>query len=312
MAFSVRILRILTNRNFIFPLGIVLGFLVGPDTVIFKDATPYIIGFILAISISSYRFSSFIPVVGNFGPIAVCTFLNYFVYGTIVLVLAYLFVPDPLVFTGFVIVVATPPAIAIIPFTINLGGDARYSITGVFGGNLFGIILTPLIFNLFTGESLVGPLDLLLILVKILIVPIILSRFFRRKKILKVVEKYRGNVVDWGYFLVSFTVIGLNRDLIINNPEISIIPFLILFFMMFVIGELYKFFIKKRIYDKEIIISTNLMLTVKNAGFSAVVAITLFDDIKYALPSALLSILIPLHYLFQSNLLNQKNGSNIA
>jgi BASS family bile acid:Na+ symporter len=303
-------LKVLTNRNFIFPLGIVMGFVLGSKTIVFKELTPYIIGFILAISTSSHKFKSFIPAVGNFGAIIASFFLNYIVYGAIVLSLAYLFIDDEHILTGMVIIVATPPAIAIIPFTINLMGDARYSITGVLGGNLLGIVLTPLIFMVFTGDDRVSSLDLLNILAKILIIPMFLSRLLRFRAILPWIENYRGHVIDYGYFIVSMTVIGLNRDLIIENPGNAVPPLLILVFMIFIVGEVYKYFALKRNYEKEIVISNNLMLTVKNAGFAAVVAMSLFQEVKVALPAALLGVLLPLHYLYQSNTWNLWYGKN--
>jgi BASS family bile acid:Na+ symporter len=302
MRFLSSFATLLTNRNFILTLGIGLGFLLGPRTIIFKDLTPYIIGFILAISLSSFSFHSLKPLKKNIRPVLVCIILNYLVYGTILLVMVRLFTDNPDLWTGFVVIAATPPAIAIIPFSFNLDGDTHFSIIGVFGGNLLGIVITPLIFFLFSGAGLLDPIALIKILVTMLIVPLIVSRAFRHRRIYPYMEKFRGNLIDYGFFMVAMTVIGLSRDLLFSFPGMILIPALILFFVKFVMASLFKLGMRNFIADKKRTISLSLMLTVKNAGFAAVVAISLFDEPKVFLPAAILSVMMPLFYIYESNM----------
>ena len=231
--------------------------------------------------------------------------LHYLVYGTLLLTMSWLFTDNPDLWIGFVVIAATPPAIAIIPFSFNLKGDTNFSIIGVFGGNLLGILITPLIFLLFSGKGLIDPLALIRILFTMLIVPLFISRIFRHEKIYAAIEKARGTVIDYGFFFVAVTIIGLSRDLLFNYPGLILIPAMILFFVQFVMASLFKLSMRKIIPDKKRTMSLSLMLTVKNAGFAAVVAIALFEEPKVFLPAAILSVLMPLFYIYESNFSNK-------
>lgn len=291
-----------TNRNFLFIVGIVLGFVLGDRTVILKDFTPYIIGFILAVSTSGFKFRSFIPIFRNIGPVVSCILLNYLIYGLLLLLLAYIFAPSQDIWIGYVVIAATPPAVAIIPFAANLNGDLRFAISGVFGGNLLGILITPIIFFIFVGDNVVSHLSLMDILLKMLIIPIFVSRLFRIRRIYPFFEKYRGIMVDYGFLVIAMTVIGLSRNLIFENPDLIRYPLMIFLFIMFFLGGLFKYILSRYYPDKEVIVTLSLMLTVKNAGFAAVVALSLFENNLVAIPAAILSVLLPVFYMFESTL----------
>jgi len=293
---------LLTNRNFILLMGIGLGFLLGPRTAILKDSTPYIIGFILAISLSSFSFRNLLPLSKSIYPIIACIITNYVIFGTLVLTLAWLFTENQDLWIGYVVIAATPPAIAIIPFSFNLNGDTDFSIIGVFGGNLLGIIITPLIFFLFFGQGLIDSSALMKILITMLIVPLVISRLFRHRLIYPLIDSFRGIIIDYGFFLVALTIIGLSRDLLFQYPGMILIPAMIFLFAQFIFGSLFKVFMKGRIGDKKRTMSLSLMLTVKNAGFAAVVAMSLFDSPMIFLPAAILSVMMPLFYIFESNI----------
>jgi len=292
---------LLTNRNFIFILGIGLGFLIGPRTIVLKEFTPYIIGFILAISLSSFSLRNLVPLTKSINPVLACILTNYIIFGTLVLIPAWLLTESQGIWIGYVIIAATPPAIAIIPFSFNLNGDTDFSILGVFGGNLMGILITPLIFFLILGKGLIDPVALVKILLTMLIIPLFVSRLFRHHLIYPVIDSFRGIIIDYGFFLIALTIIGLSRDLLFQYPGMIMVPALIFLFVQFIFGSLFKVYMKKRITDKKRIMSLSLMLTVKNSGFAAVVAISLFDDPMIFLPAATLSVIMPLFYIYESN-----------
>jgi len=293
---------LLTNRNFILILGIGLGFLIGPRTIVLKEFTPYIIGFILAISLSSFSFRNLLPLTKGINPVLVCILTNYLIFGALLLVPAWFLTDNQGIWIGYVVIAATPPAIAIIPFSFNLNGDTNYSILGVFGGNMMGILITPLIFFLFLGNGLIDPMALVKILLTMLIIPLFVSRLFRHRLIYPVIDSFRGTIIDYGFFLITLTIIGLSRDLLFQYPGMIMVPALIFLFIQFLIGSLFKVYMKKRMADKKRIMSLSLMLTVKNAGFAAVVAISLFDDPMIFLPAAILSVMMPLFYIYESNM----------
>jgi predicted Na+-dependent transporter len=60
-------------------------------------------------------------------PVLVGLALNFGVNGGLVLALSALMAPGKAIFTGFVLVAAAPPAIAVVPFTALLRGDRTFA-----------------------------------------------------------------------------------------------------------------------------------------------------------------------------------------
>ncbi|MCF8338736.1 MAG: hypothetical protein K9I74_12235 [Bacteroidales bacterium] len=294
--------KLLTSRNFILVLGITLGLIFGEEVAFLENYTPYIIGAILAVSISSLRFRELLPLKKNLKPIGVTVLVNYFIYGAIVLTLANLFISSEAFKLGFVVIAATPPAIAVIPFSINLKGDAQFSIVGIVGGNIAGIVLAPVIIMIFSAQGAIDPMAVVTLILKMLAVPMLVSRLLRIKPVHGFIEKHRSILIDYGFLLVAMTVIGITRSLLFNNTLEAIIPFLIVVFMMFGLGYLFQVYLNARRIDPHLIISNKLILVMKNAGFASVMAMGLFEDPHVVLPSAILSVMLPVYYLVQSNI----------
>ena len=294
--------KLLQSRNFVLLLGITLGLVFGEEVAFLENYTPYIIGAILAVSISSLRFRELLPLKKNLKPIGVTVLVNYFIYGAIVLTLANIFISSEAFRMGFVVIAATPPAIAVIPFSINLKGDAQFSIVGIVGGNIAGIFLAPLIIMIFSAQGAIDPMAVVTLILKMLVVPMFVSRLLRVKPVHGFIEKHRSILIDYGFLLVAMTVIGITRSLLFNNTLEAIIPFLIVVFMMFGLGYLFQLYLNARRIDPHLIISNKLILVMKNAGFASVMAIGLFEDPHVVLPSAILSVMLPVYYLVQSNI----------
>jgi BASS family bile acid:Na+ symporter len=277
-----------------------MGIILGDKTEVLKDSTLYVIGAILAISTSSFKFREFTPTAHNSRQMAMAILLNYVLLNVLILVPAWFFVPENIWF-GFIIIAATPPAIAIIPFTINLDGDKSFSIIGVFAANVLGIFITPGILILFLGNSGINPFEILLMMVKILILPLLFSRVLRLKPINGFIEKNRGNLVDIGFFIVATTVIGLSRDLLFENPYLLIIPAIILVTLQFGVSYLTGKVLMKFGLNRRSTLSVKMLLVIKNAGFSAIIAFNLFpNNSEVLIPAAILSTLLPIYYIFES------------
>jgi len=294
--------KLFTSRNFILLLGITLGLILGQDVAFLENYTPYIIGAILAVSISSLRFSDLLPLKKNLRPIGVTILVNYFIYGTILIALAHIFISNEAFRMGFVVIASTPPAIAVIPFSINLKGNAQFSIVGIVGGNIAGILLAPLIVMLFSAQGAIDPMAVVNLILKMLVVPILVSRLLRINPVHGFIEKHRSIMIDYGFLVVAMTVIGITRSLLFNNTVAAIVPFLIVVFMMFGMGYLFQLYLNARRIDPDLIISNKLILVMKNAGFASVMAMNLFENPHVVLPSAILSVMLPVYYMVQSNI----------
>lgn len=232
--------------------------------------------------------------------------LNYLVYGLIMITLAHIIIDDEIIFYGFVVIATTPPGVAIIPFSYILKGDVEYSIKGVLGAFICTVFITPFVVGWITGNDSIKALDLFLLMVKTIVIPLIVSRFLLLPKPFIIVDKIRGKVVDWGFALLIFIAIGLNRQVFFSEPAILLRISIILTLTHFVLGIAYEkialFFFK----DKVKIASQNLLLTIKSSGFAVVTALTLFGQ-KAAIPTAGLAIFVLLYLLFLSFRLELKN-----
>ncbi|MGM0503922.1 MAG: hypothetical protein ACQESQ_04825, partial [Bacteroidota bacterium] len=205
-----------------------------------------------------------------------------------------------------VVIVAAPPGVAVIPFAGILKGDIEYSILGVFGAFLASIAIAPAIIELFAKDADVSSWSLFMLMIKLVLVPLILSRLLLIKPIFKYVAKIRGKVVDWGFAIIIFTAVGMNRDVFFSNPVVLLLSTIVLLAATFGIGTIYELFSKKMGIKPGRSITQVLLLTIKSSGFSVVTALTLFGK-EAAIPSAILAVIVLLYLLFLSIRMEVKN-----
>lgn len=287
---------ILNNRNFLLVMALIGGLLYGKGVHSLKHLTMYILITVMAFSTTSFNFNELKDIKYFLKTSFTSFFLNYIVFGTIVLTLAYLIFQDKNILYGFVIIAATPPGIAIVPFTYLYRGDNRFSLIGILGVYLSAVIFTPLIIKLFIHNSTVAMLNLLIVTLKLIVLPIGISRFLNFTKIKPTVEKIRGKVVNWGFAVIIYTVVGLNKHIIFTDIWLFIKISIIFFIALFIAGITFDLLFKNKL-PKKTRISQNLMLTIKSSGFSAGLSLLLFGE-KSSLPSALLAIFVLLYLIF--------------
>lgn len=291
--------NIVKNRNFVLILAVVIGLIFGDNAQYIKDYTIYILAIVMTFSMTSIRTSSLYPPKKILKPMLAGMLLNYFIYALIIIGLAHFIIDDKELFYGFVVIATTPPGVAIIPFSYILKGDVEYSIKGVLGAFLCTIFITPFAIKWITGNTLINSYDLLLLMLKTIVLPLAISRILLLHKPYKLVEKYRGKIVDWGFALLIFIAIGLNRNVFFNDPFILLKIAIVLFITHFGTGILFDKLTNVLKNDKAISVSQNLLLTIKSSGFAVVTAITLFGE-KAAIPTAGLAIFVLLYLLFYS------------
>lgn len=112
-------------------------------------------------------------------------------------------------------------------------------------------------------------------------------------------EGYKGALTNWGFFLVTYTIVGLNRAVFINRP-LSILPvFLVALAAIFLlgwiierIGRLFKIDSRKRL-------SLVLLGTLKNTGLAAGLALTLLGE-RTALPATVSTVFMIVYVVWLS------------
>jgi len=230
-------------------------------------------------------------------------FLNHILFGAILLGLAALFFGygSPL-FIGFVIIAATPPGVAIIPFSVKLNGDLNIAIIGTFSAFMASVFLAPIIIEAFAGSVGVNPMELLKVMLLLIVLPFLASRLLRNEKVLPWVEKSRGNIIDIGFSLIIYSSIGVNNHVFFSNFDELMVIAVVLLITMFLVSGLLGLFLKSK-YDEKIVVSTRLLYSIKSSGFAVVTAMELFGG-DAAVPATVMSILV-LVYFF-SLLIEQK------
>jgi BASS family bile acid:Na+ symporter len=298
-----RLKNIILNRNFILIFSVLLGLIAGDAAHYIKEYTFYVLAIVMTFSTTGINTKAILPIKSMIKPMIIGSLLNYVVFGSVIISLAYLLMPTQDLFLGFVIIASTPAGVAVIPFSGILNGDLKYGIIGTLGVFLSSLFFAPLILNVFSGlEGGINSMDLFWIMVKLVIIPLILSRLLLYRPILPTVQKIRGKVVDFGFAIILFTAIGLNRQVFFSNFDILALVSLVLFLSVFGLGFVYSKFCKWMKFNPQIATTQNLLLTIKSSGFAVVTALSLFGE-EAAIPSAILSIVILAYLLF----LNMKN-----
>ena len=295
--------NLILNRNMLLVMAIVLGLFLPQYSLTLAPYTFWLLALVMLFSLSGLSAKSLFPIRSVIKPMLMGVLLNHIVFGVIVLAAALLFFDygSP-IFIGFVIIAATPPGVAIIPFTVKLNGDLNKAIIGTFSAFMASIFLAPLIIEAFAGNEGVNPMELLKVMLLLIVLPFLASRILRIKSILPTVEKTRGSIIDIGFSLIIYASIGVNNHVFFSDFDVLLKIIVVLFIAMFVVSLMLKFVLKSK-QNADYIVSTRLLYSIKSSGFAVVTAMELFGG-DSAIPATVMSILV-LVYFF-SLLLEQR------
>lgn len=293
-------LGIILNRNFILILAVILGLIIGDWATFLKEYTFYILAIVMTFSTTGISTKAMFPLKEMIKPMLIGSFLNYIIFGAVIIGLSYWLMPTPELFLGFVVIASTPPGVAVIPFSHILGGDLKYAIVGTLGAFISSIFLAPLIVGLFANiDGGIDPMQLFIAMIQLILVPLLISRLLLWKPIKPTIELVRGRIVDWGFALLIFTAVGLNRQVFFSNFDILLLVSLVLFLGIFGLGWFYKWFCRKVGISAPVAVSQNLLVTIKSSGFAVVTALTLFGT-EAAIPSAVMAVFVLMYLLYLS------------
>jgi len=288
--------NLFANKNLLLILSVLGGIFLPQLSDSLAPFTFWFLAIVMTFSLSGLSFRSLFPIKLVIKPMLIGVFLNYLVFGVALLAIASLFFDvNSDIFIGFVIIAATPPGVAIIPFTVKLKGDLNYSIVGVFGAFLASIFLTPLIIELFVGQAGVDSMQLLKIMMLLIVIPFGISRLLRQKQFLKTVEKTRGQVIDIGFALIIYASVGINNHVFFNDFSLLLKINIVFLIVMFLGGFLIKLLLNKKMIEEKVI-STRLLFAIKSSGFAVVTAMELFGE-KVAVPATVMSVLVLVYLL---------------
>ncbi len=295
----LKIYYALFNRNVILIGAILLGLFFGDNAHLFKSFNIYILAIVMTFSTTGISLKSMLPIKSAIKTMAISVFLGYFIFSSVLLLLAHFLIKDEQLFFGLVIIAASPPGVAVIPFTHVLKGNMNYTMIGTIGAYLSSVILTPLIILLFSGSTSLSPWLLVLIMVKIIVIPFIISRILLLPPLEKTIIKIRAKVVDFGFAIIIYTAVGLNSAVFFSNFDVLLSISMVLVLAMFLLGYLHEKIATKKGMANDIIVSQNLLLTIKSSGFTASASLAIFGR-EAAVPSAVLAVLVLVYLIYLS------------
>jgi BASS family bile acid:Na+ symporter len=292
-----RALNLLTNRTFILLSAFAAGLVLSDVASTVSSLTMPALAVILTVSTTQFSVREFIPPTRVIRPVLTALVLNFALLGSVILVLAWWLMPTHDLWIGCVLVAVAPPGVAIIPFTHVLRGDNRLSMQGTFGAYLVCLLLTPALVYLLTGTSTVSPSSLIRIILLLVLAPFIAAQLINVSPAAPYVRRWRGNIINWGFFLVIFTVVGLNRSVFLGEPKllaaVSAPALVSSFGLSFLVDGL-----GKRLGVAQATRSSAILLsTIKNSAFAAAIGLSLYSEAS-SIPGAVFSAWYALYFIY--------------
>ncbi|MBN2224011.1 MAG: bile acid:sodium symporter [Deltaproteobacteria bacterium] len=283
--------RFILDRNFIFLGALLLGLL-------FPGGAPFLLpllfpalALVIMISMLSIGPEVFRSPKVVFKHALIGIGVNYLVMTGVILAAGRLLISDPALRTGFILMAAIPPAVAVIPFTEMLGGNRTASLFGTVGGFFSAFLLLPLITLIFIGTDIVEPSRLFLILTGLIIVPFVFSRLLRGLHLDAAVEPYKGPVTNLCFGTVFYIMVAANHHIIVHQTSVLVLLIAVGLLIMAVSAAIVLTAARLLSADPRTRISLLLLATLKNYAVSAGLGLVLFSD-RAALPSVIMTVIM--------------------
>jgi len=282
---------LLHNRNFIFLLAMVSGLLTDKAAPWTEPLILPGLAVVMTVSTLSIPNRAFRSVRTMIMPAFLGSVMSYLVLSGVILILTRLMIQEPYLRTGFVLIASVPPAVAVIPFTSILKGNESFTLFSTIGAYLVALMILPLMAYFYLGIKNIDPMGLVMITIELILLPILLSRVLLLKGWHKPIAPFKGLITDWSFFLIIYTIVGLNRQIIIGNPALILPVATVSFLSIFVLGYLIDTVGRLIRVERKTLISLTLLGTLKNYGLSGGLALIIFNR-ESSLPSAVCSIFL--------------------
>jgi len=286
--------RLLKNSNFIFLIAFLLGLFSGGFASLLKGYILPALVLIMSLSTTQITLTELTHAKKYLWDILLVFVINYLFLSGLILLANYLLIKDRDLYVGFVIMAAIPSAVAVLPFTYLLRGEMMVSLMGSASLYLLALVVAPLISLQLLDVARIEPVKLVAVLIQMILVPFLISRLLLKWKGFRHVRENTNLLVNLAFFLIIYTVIGMNRSVFLKHFDILIIVSLIAFLRTFVSGHIVDLFSRLAGTGRERRMSYVLFGSFKNLGLAAAIAIVLFNE-RAAIPAA---VAIPFELLF--------------
>jgi BASS family bile acid:Na+ symporter len=292
-----KIAKLLQNRDFILSLALVIGLLLPQASRWTQHLTLPALALVMSMSTMGLSRGAFSSPRSLIIPALFGILMSYVILGGFILGVSALFIHDNELWKGFIVLAIMPPAVAVIPFTDLLKGNNAFSLAGTVGGYLGALVIMPLVLYNFLESSQFVLQRLSIAAIVLIVIPLIVSRILRWRKIDKDLENVKGTITNWSFFVVVYSIVGLNQDVFTSQP-LSLLPVAaIAVGSMFVLGLVIEWIGKLFRIDPQTTTSLVLLGTIKNYGLAAGIALSLFSK-ESALPATVSTIFMFIYIIW--------------
>ncbi|MCX5826155.1 MAG: hypothetical protein NTY86_22480 [Deltaproteobacteria bacterium] len=288
---------LLRNRNAIFLLALAAGLAFPAVTPVTRHLVLPALALAMALSTMEIGNDLFRKPRALLFPAFLGIIMSYIILGNIIIGLAAFMIRDETIWTGFILLAAVPPAVAVIPFSGFLKGNGPLSLVGTVGAYLGGLAIMPLIAVGLLSSAAFDHLQLLMITLELIVLPLCVSRILIREGWRERIAPYRGTVTNWSFFVVLYTLVGLNRSIILGQTSTLLPVAAISIFTTLILGFLIDWIGSRFHLPRETRTSLVLLGTLKNQGMAGGIALTLFSQ-GAALPAAVSTMVMIVYIIW--------------
>jgi BASS family bile acid:Na+ symporter len=297
---------LLHNRNAIFLLALAAGLAFPVVTPVTRHLVLPALALAMALATMEIGNDLFRKPRALIFPASLGIIMSYIILGNIIIVLAAFMISDETIWTGFILLAAVPPAVAVIPFSGFLKGNGPLSLVGTVGAYLGGLAIMPIIAFGLLSSAAFDPLQLFMVTLELIVLPLCISRILIREGWRERIAPYRGTVTNWSFFVVLYTLVGLNRNMILGQTSTLLPITAISIFTTFILGFLIDWIGSRFHLLRETRTSLVLLGTLKNQGMAGGIALTMFSQ-EAALPAAV-STMVMIVYIIWLDFRKRWNG----
>jgi len=292
-----RAAHLLRDRNFLLLSALVLGAVLGPAARYSSWLNVPGLALAMTVSLTGIGTADLKPLSKVLRSLGIGLLLVYVINGGALLLLGRLLISDPMLWVGLVLLAATPSGIAVIPFSYVLGGDVSLALISTLGIYLSAIVVMPLLAVLLLGTAMIEPLSLVNSIVQLVVIPLILAQVINATPLKEPVGRWRGTIVNWSFALVIFTVIGLNRDAVLRQPQLVLVLALIGLATNFGLGWVLEKVLRWRKVGRPLMVTSILLATIKNTSMTAATVLMLLGE-RASLAPAMVSVTNVLYMVY--------------
>lgn len=189
---------------------------------------------------------------------------------------------SPLLWEGWAILIAVPPAVSIIPFTAILRGNVRASVASNALIYLAALAVTPLLALLLLGVG-VSPERLVLTVLVLILLPLALSRLVRGAALSPRGVRLLRNL---SFVPLTFFIGAANRQVLLESPGLALEALVASILVVVIAAGLVWFAFRK--LSPDVRITMVLFSGYKNAGLAATIALALLAPTAVVVPTMMI------------------------